>query len=174
MLPRLFLFNDSIRKFYTCFFLTCLAPLIGCEKRTDLSSTEPYARVIGKSFVLQQDYYIFCFDNSTNSLIGRVNEFPAEVSNKYVGEKFGHAKILGCASKGQEFFIQKVEREETFESSYENYYAILIPKNIFIEVSLLATSEIFHNPPFTKTWSDPPIFDPKAALPLPSDGIWWK
>ncbi len=176
MLPRLFRFHKYyiLQKLYFRFLLLllCFVFLAGCEKKIDLSSIEPYAQAIEKSFVLQQDYYIFRFDDSNNLLIGRINEFPTDVSSKYIGQKFDHATIIGCVVKGQSFVIKKIVREETIEDFYENYYVTFAPESILIDVSLL--SEVFHNPPFTKTWSDPPIFDPKAALPLPSDGIWWK
>ncbi len=174
---RLFELNDSIRKLGFHFFLAlcCLVCFVGCEKRIDLSLQEPYRQAVGKSFVLQRDYYIFQFSDSPNLFIGRISELPEEVSSSYIGNKFSGMTIVGIAKKGEIFQIKKIVEKETIETSDKNYYSLLLPENILVDVSFLAIGAFFfHNPPFTKTWSDPPIFDPKAALPLPADGIWWK
>lgn len=176
MLPRLFVLSDSIKTSYFKLFLAffCSISFIGCEKKIDLSSQEPYSQVIGKSFVLQQDYYIFKFNDSPDLLIGKISEIPDEVNPKYIGFRFHEGVIIAIVKQQELFQIQKIIETETIEDSYYDYYASIPPRNILINASFLATRETFHNPPFTKTWSDPPIFDPKAALPLPSDGIWWK
>lgn len=176
MPPRLFQNSKRIKKLYCHFILVffCLANFIGCTKKTDLSSTEPYAQAIGKSFVLQQDYYIFKFNDSPDLLIGKISEIPDEVNSKYIGFRFHEGVIIEIVKQKELFQIQRIIETQTIEDSYYDYYVSIPPRNILINASFLATDEIFHNPPFTKTWSDPPIFDPKAALPLPSDGIWWK
>jgi len=106
--------------------------------------------------------------------IGRVSELPKEISSTNIGNKFSEMTIVGIVKKGEVFQIKKIVEKITIESSYDYYYGLFLDKNLLLETSFLTTERLFHNPPFTKTWSDPPIFDPKAALPLPSDGIWWK
>ncbi len=176
MPPKLFRFSDSIWKLYSHFFLVlcCLICFIGCEKKIDLSFKQPYIQAIGKFFVLQQDYYIFRFNDSNDLFIGKISEIPDEVNPQYIGLRFHEGTIIGIVKQGELFQMQKIIESETIEDSYYDYYISISPQNVLLNASLVATKEIFHNPPFTKTWSDPPIFDPKAALPLPSDGIWWK
>jgi hypothetical protein len=152
----------------------CSSVFIGCEKKIDLSSKEPYIQSIGKFFVLQQDYYTFRFNDSDDLFIGKISEIPDEVNPRFIGLRFHEGIIIGIIKKGDLFQIKKIMKKNTIEDSYYDYYISISSQNTLINSSFLAISVSFHNPPFTKTWSDPPIFDPKAALPLPSDGIWWK
>ena len=73
--------------------------------------------------------------------------------------------------------IKNILEESVFlAGSFTFIYVSLVNKGSLPFHNLDANDLVntFHNPPHTKTWSDPPIFDPKAALPLPSDGVWWK
>ncbi|MCX6958002.1 MAG: hypothetical protein NT164_05660 [Verrucomicrobiae bacterium] len=153
-----------------------MAFFIGCEKKIDLSSQEPYLQAIGKSFVLQQDYYVYTIRGSTHTYLGEDFWLPKQIDSKYIGFDNSEVKILGIAKKGVAIKIKKILLEENIESSYDYYFVSL--DNDFLsrygDLDVSGFLNSFHNPPTTKTWSDPPIFDPKVALPLPSDGIWWK
>jgi len=177
MPPKLPRFNNAVQKLYDQFFLIIffLILLVGCEKKIDLSSTEPYAKAIGKSFVLQQDYYIFRFNDSNELIVGNQFGFPKEVSQKYIGCKFREATLIGIAKKSSIIKIKNiVEENVTLAGTFDYFYVSLQGSTEFNKLDAFDLVNIINNPPITKTWSDPPIFDPKAALPLPSDGIWWK
>lgn len=162
--------------FRLLFFIFLSVWLTACNQYTDLSTEQPYAEAIGKNFVLQQDYYIFKFTDNNEVVIGKANQLPKLISQKYIGFKSGNLTIVGIAKSGQLFLIEKIIEKKTLEDYYYNYYILLSSLNSsqIYEINASLLCNALHNPPFTKTWSDPPIFDPKAALPLPSDGIWWK
>jgi len=177
MPPSFFLFNKSTQKSYSHFFLVlcCSVFFIGCQERTDLSVKRPYAHVIGKQFVLQRDYYIFKVDGATHPYIGEYFYLPKFIDEKYIGSKNGDAYILGIAKKGTVIKIKKfIEEYITLAGTFDYLYVSIDGYSDFGDVNANSLSNSLNNPPTTKTWSDPPIFDPKAALPLTSDGIWWK
>lgn len=174
---RLFPRSDWIEKLYFRFslILFCSILFIGCTRRIDLSSQQPYFQAIGRSFVLQQDYYIFRFNDSNELVIGSQPEFPKQISSKYIDCKFHGATIVGIAKKNSIIKIEKiVEENVTLAGTFDYFYVSLQGSTEFKKLDAFDLVSIINNPPTTKTWSDPPIFDPKAALPLPSDGIWWK
>ena len=166
------------RRFYfgLSLLLFLSACLVACDKYTDLSIEQPYAEAIRKYFILQQDYYIFKFSDENDLVIGKAAQLPKDIDSRYIGSNFSNIKIIGIAKSGQLFQIEKITKKKTIEDTYYTYSISLHSLNnnylYKINASLLCNS--MKNPPFTKTWSDPPIFNPKAALPLPSDGIWWK
>lgn len=176
MLPRLFRFSELIQKLYSpLLLLFCFVFFTACETKTDLSSIEPYVRALGKEFVLQKDYYVFKVDNGMHLCIGEDFYLPKSVDKKYIGLKNGDAYIVGIAKKGTILKIKKfIEEYATLAGTFDYLYVAIDGHSDFGDVNADSLRNSIHNPPTTKTWSDPPIFDPKAALPLPSDGIWWK
>lgn len=165
-------------KFFAGLALLILLPffLIACDKYTDLSVQSPYNQAIGKKFALQKDFYIYTFRNSAHTYLGEGFGLPKEIDTKYIGTKYIDGDVLGIARAGAIIQLNKIILKKTFESSFDFYYVSLVGSNDSRFHALDATGflNFNKNPPITKTWSDPPIFDAKYALPLRSDGVWWK
>ena len=157
----------------------------------DLNRQEPYFRAIGKQFVLQQDLYIYYFNDynkypylvplpcklylGTTAGFGSLSyDLPEKVEEKYIGSKNSYFTLLGILSKGTVMSVKRIVEHKTLDNSYTLY--IVSPNQGSFENQEIDSFGIcdFSNPPFTKTWSDPPIFKAEYALPLPSDGVWWK
>ena len=160
----------------------CSAALSGCWAR-DVGAEKPYSTAVGKSFVLQKDLYIFKFQSEESILIGepQINNrnMPNEVSNKYIGQSYYYAPgkiiILGTASRGGVIKITKAIENPPDMGGVS--YVIKVEKNRIgynFDINADGIQNYAHNPPVTPTWSDPPIFKAEYALPVPSDGIWWK
>jgi hypothetical protein len=152
----------------------CLA---ACSKYTDLNNKKPYVEAVGKKFVLQQDYYIFRIHSGVHLYIGDYFALPRQVEQKNIGFKNNDINILGIAKAGQIIQIDKFfEKTATISGSFNFLYVSLLvgSSSKCHELDATGLMNMMKNPPFTTTWSDPPIFDAKYALPLPSDGVWWK
>lgn len=147
----------------------------GCKERTVLNAKEPYIQAVAKQFVLQNDYYVFKVDGATRPYIGENFYLPRSIDPKYIGSKNGEVCVLGIAKKGTAIKVEKfIEEYVTLAGTFDYLYVSIDGHVDFGDVNADSLTNSLNNPPTTKTWSDPPIFDPKAALPLPSDGIWWK
>ena len=164
--------------------------LIGCT--TDLSKRTPYLEALGKEFVLQQDLYIYyCNDYDEHSWLSFPSklrlgittnlpatfdyDLPRTVEEKYIGAKNSYVTLQGILWKGTTVTIKRIIKRKAVDNVYY-FYLISPTQGDFAgqEINPSDLINIFENPPYSKTWSDPPIFDPKYALPLPADGIWWK
>lgn len=172
------------RTFKVVIMIFSFIGLISCTQTTNISDQEPYKTAIGKHFILQKDMYVYQFNDPESSLrIGLVTDMsnpsigiPNIIDKKYIGIKGAYITIKGVAEKGEICTIKNIIKKQTFENSTCKYY-ISLNNNIISSIQEIDTYDIVnisHNPPDTKTWSDPPIFKADAALPLPSDGIWWK
>lgn len=153
------------------------ACLIACDKYTNISVEQPYAEAIGKYFVLQRDYYLYQVHGATHTYIGCFYALPKIVDQRYIGLKNNEVSIIGLAKAGQLIQLSKFfEETAVLAGSFNFLYVSLIngSNSNFHELDATGLMNMGKTPPFTKTWSDPPIFKADAALPLPSDGIWWK
>jgi hypothetical protein len=175
--------------------LRVIVIFLGCALTSctiDLSKKKPYREAIGKQFVLQQDFYIYYFNDygehsylsspcklclgTTHTLAGTFSYGLSErVDEKYIGSKNFWVTLEGVLHKGTVVTLKRVLEQRTFENTYF-YYIISPNQGPFAgqEIDPYDITHMFSNPPYSKTWSDPPIFESNAALPLPSDGIWWK
>jgi hypothetical protein len=130
--------------------------------------------------------YIYQFiDSEKIGCIGDVNNMvspfdegiPKVIDKKYIGTQGQYIRLRGVARKGSIVTIKSVIEEETFENMTCKYY-ISLDHNTTIpsteQIDTYDITNIYHNPPDTKSWSDPPIFQATAALPLASDPVWWK
>lgn len=156
--------------------------LASCTQATKMNQQEPYKTAIGKNFFLQKDLYIYQFNDPGSSLcIGDANNManysigiPKVIDEKYIGTKGQYITIKGVVKKGDVMTIKNIIKKQTFED-LNFIYNVVFGKNSYSNQALDASDIInLKNPPFTTTWSDPPIFDAKYALPLASDGVWWK
>jgi hypothetical protein len=149
-------------------------------------------QAVGKHFVLQHDFYIYYFNDygkyaylsfpcklrlgTTHTLAGDFGYGLAQrVDQKYVGSKNFWVTLEGFLPKGSVVTITRVVEHKTVDGHY--FFYIISPDQGSFRGKDINPSDIvqiFRNPPYTKTWSDPPIFKPSEALPLASDGIWWK
>ena len=177
--------NDLFSKllFQITSVVSSLALCFGCSSTKDISKEPPYNQCIGKKFILMEHMYIFKFNDSSQCSIAGAQSgimgLPRYVDKKYLDDDyFGrnnrYLTIQGIIEKGSIFTITQIIEDINLENTGENFL-------INFENSILPDKKIFtgailnwKNYPFTKTWGDPPIFDAKYALPLPSDGIWWK
>lgn len=150
----------------------------------DLSHQSPYSKAIGKNFILQQDMYIYNNIGYADLNIGFPRIIPQEVDKKYIGYKDNQIIIKGVASKNSTIKITNIISEMTGQGNHVSYLAIVngSTSNVIIDTGIM---NILNNPPISilpnskdatpvPIWSDPPIFKAEYALPLPSDGIWWK
>lgn len=163
---------------------------IGCSR--DVSNDIPYKTAIGKSFILQEDVYIYSYLDSPRLVLGSpigilpyVNGHAPTVDAKFIGLKTNQIIIRGIAKKESILSIKEISIHKDVDNTYPDYIANIKGEE---KQYLHMSSELLDlqkNPPFTTTWrnkdappvpiwSDPPIFKAKYALPLPSDGIWWK
>ena len=161
----------------------------------DLSHQSPYSRAIGKSFILQQDLYIYSSLGSSGLVIGTPlgllpyeQGLPPKVDSKHIGFKNNEFVIKGVVVKKSKITLKKIVINWSIEDS-SPAYIFSIDSNLNNKGSSISASyqllQLQKNPPFTTIWrnknappvpiwSDPPIFKAEYALPLPSDGIWWK
>ncbi len=172
-------------------FLNALLALLLVSCTKNLSQREPYLQAIGKQFVLQQDVYIYYFNDydkyhwlsfPCKLRIGQITpkdsffyNLPSTVEEKHIGTKNSEVTLKGILWKGSTFTIKRIVRQKTVDNCY--YFYLILPNQGFFKDQEINPSDfvnIFENPPYTPHWSDPPIFDPKYALPLPADGVWWK
>lgn len=171
-------------------FLLIVASMLLISCAQDLSREEPYIKAIGKHFVLQKDLYVYQFNDADDHpwlcpwpcklRIGNIRgtffyDLPATVEEKYIGAQNSNVALKGILWKGTTFSIKRIVVQKTIDSDY-CLYLISPDQGPFAtqEINPSDIVEIVTNPPYTKTWSDPPIFKEKYALPLPSDGVWWK
>ncbi|MDR1192540.1 MAG: hypothetical protein LBK60_12895 [Verrucomicrobiales bacterium] len=158
--------------------------LSGCNFYRDLSNKEPYKQVIGKSFVLQQDCYANIYKQlgESNDIcltpLGVLTHWKLDsVNEKYIGREDFYQKIVGVVKTGQVLRITRVRELISFERNSIIYYAKIVnsePNQAnLIELDMTFVTQLQDKIPWEK-FSDPPIFRSKYALPLESDGVWWK
>ena len=170
--------------------LLVLGSLASCT--VNLSRRQPYMQAVGKHFILQHDFYIYYFNDygkyaylsfpcklclgTTHTLAGDFGYGLSKiVDQKYVGSKNFWVTLEGFLPKGSVVTITRVVEHKTLDGHY--FFYIISPDQGPFRGHDINPSDIMHifrNPPYTQYWSDPPIFEAQAALPLPSDGIWWK
>ncbi|NBV29833.1 hypothetical protein EBS02_12625, partial [bacterium] len=149
----------------------------GCSITKNISDQPPYNQCIGKKFVLKEDMYIFKDDDTSLYSIAPQNSglpnVPRFIDPKYIGRHIHNLTVTAIVSKGSIFNVIRVINAITFDDSYTRY--LIAFDNIPSIKNGIITTEILNldNPPYTPHWSDPPIFEARYALPLPSDGIWW-
>jgi len=173
-------------KFFWPCFAFMLAFFSACQLRhgvEDVSNQDPYRTSVGQKFVLQRDLYIYKFNDSAALRLGTAGDMPPysigvpqDVSSEHTGLKTDYLTILGVAEKGQTFTIKKVEYKKDYYFPSISYIVVL-DNNLLFREKELATLQLVNlknNPPQTKGFSTPPIFQPDMALPLASDGEWWK
>ena len=149
--------------------------LVACNNYEDLSGKQPYVESIGKKFILQQDYYIYTFRESPHLYLGEAIGLPKDINEKYIGTKYIDGSIIGIAKKGQIIQVNKFSKEiAVMAGSFYFLYVSLANNPKFNKLDAIGLMNTMKNPPFTTTWSDPPIFKTEYALPVPSDGVWWK
>jgi hypothetical protein len=166
------------RIFQIVFCIVLLLLVISCTKTKDLSRQSPYNQGIGKKFVLNEDAYVFKFDDTSQySIAGPNSGIPGLsriVDSKLIGKHRDNLIIKGVAKRGDVFTIIKVIEELSFEDSMIEFViqfeSSSITKEIFDTGSILN----WKNYPFDKTLGDPPIFKSELVEPLRSDGTWWK
>ena len=172
-------------------FLSVMASILLVSCTQDLSKKDPYISAIGKHFALQEDLYLYQFHDSFSDSwppdpcklrIGHVTPkddlffgLSENIEEKYIGTKNLYVTLKGILWKGSTFTIKRIVEQKSLNDEY-CFYLISPEQGPFAgqEIESSDIVEIVTNPPFTKTWSDPPIFKEKYALPLPSDGVWWK
>lgn len=149
----------------------------------DVSSQGPYREAIGKKFILQRDLYVYKFHDSPLLQLGSANNMPPdsmgvpeEVDEKYIGLNAEYLTLKGVVKKGQVFTIKKALYKEDYYFPYVSYRVVLDGNQQFSnkEINTMQMIELTANPPKTETWSTPPIFKSDMALPLASEGEWWK
>lgn len=145
-----------------------------CNKSENLNKKYPYNQLVNKTFALQKDFYIYKVEELNHIYIGEFFALPQQVDKKYIGFEDSYIKILGIAKAGQLIQVKKIIEEYAFLAGTFDYFYVDLIDSDFHELDANGLVNIFNNPPFTKTWSDPPIFKPEVALPLASDGVWWK
>jgi hypothetical protein len=158
--------------------------LNGYSRITDLSSQEPYSQAIGRRFVLQQNMYVYEFNDLGRPFrIGNRIPNPAcigipeMIDERYIGTQGRYVTLRAVARRGSILTIKSVIKKETFENMTCKYYISLDHNSTIPATEQIDTydiTNIYHNPPDTKSWFDPPIFQATAALPLASDPVWWK
>jgi len=175
--------ENSKRRFFYVLFILISCAITGCTSVKDVSNEMPYVQAVGKTFVLEKDMYIFQYNGYPSFNLGRlinedhvVNGIPIEVNEKYIGLKCLQVTIKGVVRKGDVIILSSVKEERSFNDVFYGYYVIIKNQPHFANQELRVASmlNILKNPPVSQKWSDPPIFKAEYALPLPSDGVWWK
>ena len=165
--------------------VVCIAVLFVlyfCTGDYNISKKEPFKKAIGEHFVLQKDFQIYQFNSEKSKyFLGEVNKMgdfsyglPKVIDKNSIGVEGTSLTIVGIAKVGTVLTIKKIIKNKSTAGTSYSYNALLSNNPFTKEVDTSELVDKHNNPPYTKTWSDPPIFDPKAALPLPSDGLWWK
>ena len=117
---------------------------LGCALASctiDLSKKKPYLQSIGKQFVLQQDFYIYYFNDygkhsylsfpcklrlgTTHSLGNFAYGLSERVDEKHVGSKNNHVTLEGVLHKGSVVTLKRVVEQRTFENTY--FFYIISP-----------------------------------------------
>ena len=171
------------------YLVLLLVLLTSCT--VNLSKRDPYYQAIGRSFVLQHDFYIYYFNDhgkysyisfpcklrlGTTSHLGNfAYGLSKSVEEKYVGSKNDWVTLEGFLPKGTVVTIKRIVKERDLDGNFF-FYIVSPAQGPFVgqDINPSDIVALFNNPPYSRTWSDPPIFKADAALPLPSDGIWWK
>ena len=166
-----------------CFFILLMTSLAACQPTArDLSSSSPYNRAVGKRFVLQKDLYVIKFLDGSGFMLGLAKSFPAgsgvpdDVNLNYIGFKKHNIEIVGVAQRGDVIEIERVTQTGNSYFLAVDYYITLIlgRNNLKESVSTFPLLNLDNNPPKATTLATPPIFKADMALPLESDGEWWK
>ena len=176
--------TSKIKVFYWIAHVIVVLGLCGgCSSTKNISKEFPYNQCIGKQFILKEDMYIFQdHDSSEYSIAGPnsgITGLPPLVNKNYLTNLYytknnTYLFIDGIIQKGSVFSIIKVNYVKTFELSYVDFLISFSNNSVVTHELLSGDICNLDNPPFTKTWSDPPIFKANLVEPLPSDGVWWK
>jgi hypothetical protein len=163
----------------------------GCTKIENVSNRFPMKQAIGKKFITQQELVLFELDEFGKSITGdRVylgipgkcpGLYDISITNikQYVGRKINGTSVIGVVKKGSIITISKIMQRTAIEDSFVNYSAYIYSLPEYTDYSCditlsMDSRSIIHSPPYTKTWAEPPLFSPDVALPVQSDGTWWK
>jgi hypothetical protein len=141
--------NNSLVRATAFGFICCSFLLCGCRKITDLTSDPKYASKIGVEYKILEDLVIMSnSDNSGGIIIQEFNVQGTPERNKLEKTfpyRYEGNTIYGVLSQGSVIKIKSVSKEETFESTYMTYKAIIISENQFkgqeVDVSLLTDSQ---------------------------------
>jgi hypothetical protein len=92
-----------------------------------MSSAEQYKDLIGSTFRLRGDCFIYCFEDERARLrIMDKNLFPGNLSSDYVGKVLNYRIILGCLKKGTEFRLDSVWRQEVISDARSERWYFMI------------------------------------------------
>ena len=182
------------KKYYILFVIFILAinvTISGCTKIENKSSKFPIKQAIGKKFITQQDLVLFEQDVFGKSItgdrvyLGIAGKTPGiyhiSITNidQYIGRKINGTSVIGVVKKSSIITISKIILRTSIETSSVSYsaYILSLPKYNDYSCDItgsMDTTSIENSPPYKNSWAEPPLFSPDVALPLQSDGAWWK
>jgi hypothetical protein len=107
--------------------------IVGCKKTTNLDVDPAFASTLGKTFKTKRDLLVVDFKGSKKSLavdIPGTSGVPElkDIPTKLPGEYYG-AIIYGVIPAGTTLQLVHIEKVETFESSFTDFYAAIIDGN---------------------------------------------
>ena len=142
--------------------------------------------------MLQHDFYIYFFNDygeysylsfpcklrlgTPDTLAGTfAYGLSTSVEEQSVGSKNDWVTLKGFLPQGTVLTIKRIVKERTWDGDYF-FYIVSPTRGPFADQDINPSDivALLSNPPYRRTWSDPPIFKANEALPLASDGIWWK
>ena len=111
-------------------FQGCTGPLV------NLSGNEQYKSLVGHTFRLQGDSYIYFFDDETKKIpyVSDKRSFPGGMASDYVGKTINGQVIVGSLKKGTDFRLESVWQQKV-PSSYspERYFFIISLEGVQVQ-----------------------------------------
>ena len=104
----------------------CSGPMVNVSQKQD------YEGMLGRSFVLQSDCYVFYFEDEKSGvpLIAPKRKFPIQTLSDCIGKYLYGRIVLGEIKAGQKFKVDSVFRQKIFSSvSPVQYYVYISVEN---------------------------------------------
>lgn len=106
---------------------------VGCRttlKYTDLSNQLPYKNLVGKHYIILQDFYLVKLTGLSEATLSPcgTNGLPEKFDKNNIGKTIKGGQIVGAVSKNSEFTLMKIIRYDLVDNIH---IVILIPEISF-------------------------------------------
>jgi hypothetical protein len=109
-------------------FQGCAGPIGPAQ---DLSNTKQYNGLVGRTFRLQRNCYVFVYKDEESELPfvcdnNQEGALPEVVRSDYVGQNINGLAILGILENGTEFRLDSVSEQRVISDTRSSYYIFAI------------------------------------------------
>jgi hypothetical protein len=153
----------NLKQIFLFVFVACAPLFQGCSgPLVNISNSEQYKGLVGHTFRLQGDCYIYFFDDGSTKLpyISDKRSFSARMTSDSVGRGIDGENIVGTLKKDTEFKLESVLQQKVISDTTSMRYLFIISlegtgQAQWTKLNAIDLTDIFKSQP------KPPMFLPE-------------